>query len=648
QGLLYTADRNLFMMSLTTQAITQLTDFRNGKEPRDKKKTEQDKWLQHDELSLIGILAERKMKEDSSKAIDKLDAVKRPKTFYLDGRTVFGLQLSADRQYITFALRKNPPDENRAQVPNYVTESSYAEMINTRTKVGSEQAEQEVGIYNISKDTIYFVKPKDLPGLDQQLEFTKDYGDKKQPAREVVAQAPSWSGDGKHVVLSFRSKDNKERWICLLDPATATYTVLNHEHDEAWIAGPGISGSPYFGGAIEWMPDNTSVWFQSEASGYSHLYTLNVVTKQKTALTSGKFEVYNPRLSNDKKFWYLEANKDHPGKRHLYYMPVQGGPLTQITDMTGGYETHLSPDEKKIAFLYSYMNKPWELYVMDNPRFGKKSAATKVTQSTTKEFNAYPWRTPEVVTFKARDGEDVYARLYKPADAQPNGPAVVFVHGAGYLQNAHYWWSSYFHEYMFHNLLADKGYTVLDIDYRGSAGYGRDVRTAIYRHMGGKDLSDQVDGARYLAAQHQVDAKRIGIYGGSYGGFITLMAMFTEPDVFAAGAALRSVTDWAHYNHGYTSNILNTPVADSLAYRKSSPIYHAEGLKGALLICHGMIDTNVHFQDVVRLAQRLIELKKENWEFAVYPLENHGFVEPSSWTDEYRRILKLFDDNLRK
>ena len=125
------------------------------------------------------------------------------------------------------------------------------------------------------------------------------------------------------------------------------------------------------------------------------------------------------------------------------------------------------------------------------------------------------------------------------------------------------------------------------------------------------------------------------------------MAMFTTPDVFAAGAALRPVTDWAHYNHGYTSNILNNPQKDAEAYRKSSPIYFAEGLKGALLICHGMVDTNVHFQDSVRLAQRLIELRKENWELAAYPVENHGFTEETSWADEYKRILKLFDDNLR-
>lgn len=227
-----------------------------------------------------------------------------------------------------------------------------------------------------------------------------------------------------------------------------------------------------------------------------------------------------------------------------------------------------------------------------------------------------------------------------------NKAAVIFVHGAGYLQNSHKWWSSYYREYMFHNLLVDNGYTVLDIDYRGSAGYGRDWRTGIYRHMGGKDLSDQVDGAEYLIKNYDIDADKIGIYGGSYGGFITLMAMFNEAETFKAGAAIRSVGDWAAYNHGYTARILNTPVTDSLAYRRSSPIYFVDGLEGDLLILHGMIDDNVHFQDMVRLSQRLIELGKENWEMAIYPIERHGFVEPSSWTDEYLRIYKLFQESL--
>src|SRR3712207_8389611 len=150
---------------------------------------------------------------------------------------------------------------------------------------------------------------------------------------------------------------------------------------------------------------------------------------------------------------------------------------------------------------------------------------------------------------------------------------------------------------MFHHVLVARGYVVLDVDYRASSGYGRDWRTAIYRHMGGKDLQDVVDGAKFLVDKEQVHPRRIGVYGGSYGGFITLMAMFTTPDVFVAGAALRPVTDWAHYNHPYTANILNRPQSDREAYERSSPIYHAQGLKGALLICHGMVDTNVHFQD---------------------------------------------------
>jgi dipeptidyl aminopeptidase/acylaminoacyl peptidase len=312
--------------------------------------------------------------------------------------------------------------------------------------------------------------------------------------------------------------------------------------------------------------------------------------------------------------------------------------------MTGGYEISMSPDNQWIAYRYSYSNKPWELYLQENKPGASPVQVTFKARSS--EFSAYPWRDPELVNFSASDGAKVYARLYKPEIAKRNGAAVVFVHGAGYLQNAHKRWSNYFREFMFHNLLTDLGYTVIDVDYRGSSGYGRDCRTGIYRHMGGKDLEDHADAVKYLIQNQQVDPQRIGIYGGSYGGFITLMALFTKPGMFKAGAALRSVTDWAHYNHGYTSNILNEPQNDSLAFRRSSPIYFAEGLQDRLLMCHGMVDVNVHFQDVVRLSQRLIELKKENWELAVYPVEDHGFVEPSSWADEYKRILKLFQEAL--
>ena len=288
-------------------------------------------------------------------------------------------------------------------------------------------------------------------------------------------------------------------------------------------------------------------------------------------------------------------------------MPAEGGERTRLTTMPGNHRGLLSPDEKWIADIYSYTNKPPELYVMPNQA---RAEEKKLTSSPAPEFWTYPWLDVPIVHIRARDGVEVPAHLYKPADFKKGGPAVIFVHGAGYLQNVHRWWSDYYREYMFHHMLMERGYIVIDLDYRGSAGYGRDWRTAIYRHMGGVDLDDQVDAAKWLASQQGVDPKRIGIYGGSYGGFITLMAMFKDPGVFAAGAALRPVTDWANYNNGYTSNILNTPQKDEEAYKKSSPIYFADGLKGALLICHGMVDTNVHFQDTVHAGSKTDRAEK--------------------------------------
>ncbi len=456
---------------------------------------------------------------------------------------------------------------------------------------------------------------------------------------------PGVSDDGKFAVLSARSADNKDRWFVTLDPDTGKTNVIDALHDDAWIREGGAGG-----GGLEFLSDNRTVWFLSERDGWTHLYALDVSAEgaKPRQLTSGKWEVASADVSRDGKKFYITSGEEHPGERHLYTMPIEGGARTKITSMTGSNQADVSPDESTLGLVYSYSTKPPEVYVMPN---APAAAAKQVTTTPVDAWRAFKWIDPRVITFKARDGADVHARLFTPemigARRDASRPGVVFVHGAGYLQNAHKYWSTYYREYMFHNLLASRGYVVLDVDYRASSGYGRDWRTAIYRHMGGKDLEDIVDGAKYLSASERVDPKRIGVYGGSYGGFITLMAMFTTPDVFAAGAALRPVTDWAHYNHGYTSNILNVPQKDAESYRKSSPIYFAEGLKGALLICHGMVDTNVHFQDSVRLAQRLIELRKENWELAVYPVENHGFTEETSWADEYKRILKLFDEQLK-
>jgi len=638
----FTRSNNLYSIHLSNGMLTQWTNFQSGSAKPEPKVIEQEKWLKKDQLALFDVLKERADKKKEADKNAKTEQPKRPKEIFLDEKRIDDIQLSPDGQFVTYRLNVSPKNEKRTIVPSFVTESGFTEDIPARTKVGSIQSNQEYWVYDLQRDTAIQVNVSQLEGIAEQPAYLKEYHTsadstktKKKDVRKLNFGNLIWSGNGRYGILTTRSTDNKDRWILQLDPATATFKTLDRLRDEAWIN--------FAFNSMGFLGVQQTIYYQSEADGYAHLYTIDLETGRKTQLTKGNFEVQNVRLSKDKQFFYLTTNEVHPGEQHYYRMSVQGGARVRLTQKSGAYQAVLSPDETKLAYLYSTATRPWELFVQDNDPLAKP---VQITRSLSKQFQSYAWREPKIVTIRARDGAEVYARLYEGKGKNGKKPAVVFVHGAGYLQNAHRWWSSYFREYMFHNFLVDNGYTVLDMDYRGSAGYGRDWRTGIYRHMGGKDLDDHVDGAKWLVQNQGVDPKRIGLYGGSYGGFITLMAMFTTPDVFQSGAALRPVTDWAAYNHGYTANILNEPQTDSIAYRRSSPIYHADGLKGHLLICHGMVDVNVHFQDAVRLSQRLIELKKENWELAAYPMEDHGFVEPSSWMDEYKRIFKLFEQTL--
>jgi dipeptidyl aminopeptidase/acylaminoacyl peptidase len=609
--------------------------------------TPQEDWLKNDQLQYFQVLKQRKENREKGEAYNKsLPRPKELRSISIEDKNLNNLNVSPDGRFVSYNLVRQATNAKLTTVPSYVTETGFTTDILGRTKVGAPQGSSEFFIYDRERDTVYAVKTDSIPGIKDFPDYVKDYPKqleerkRRNANRPISFSGPVWSLKGTYAVLDIHSDDNKDRWLMLWDTTTNRLKLLDRQRDEAWVGGPGIGF-----GRIGWINENT-FWFQSEATGYSHLYTINVVTGEKKALTSGNYEVQRAQLSLDRKYFYITTNEVHPGEQQFYRLSIADGKKERITTMTGANDVTVSRDEKYISILYSYSNKPWELFLQENKPGGKAEQITNKAQS--EEFKSYTWRDPELVTFTARDGATVYARLYKPVTPAATKPAVLFVHGAGYLQNAHKWWSSYFREYMFNNLLADNGYYVLDIDYRGSAGYGRDWRTGIYRHMGGKDLDDNVDGVRWLEKTYAVDPKHVGLYGGSYGGFITLMGMFTAPDVFTAGAGLRCVTDWANYNHGYTSDILNEPYTDSIAYRKSSPLYYAEGLKGHLLMCHGMVDVNVHFQDIVKLSQRLIELGKDNWELAVFPMEDHGFVEASSWTDEYKRVFKLFEDVLKK
>ncbi|MCH2231986.1 MAG: alpha/beta fold hydrolase [Crocinitomicaceae bacterium] len=624
----------------STGAISQIVEFIKGNK---KTTTNEDITLmESEELSLFQFHRDQEEKNQWSKK--ESTPQKGSKTIYYPKGSVSNIQGTSDGQFILFRTNEYP-ELPKTHVEHHISSDGHSYTKNARSKVSDQDPNHKFGVYNLENDSVYYIDFSSLKNIKKKPAYLSEYGIKGEydDNRNIIMHEIQFSENGMHNAMDIRSYDNKDRWIVSIDFENGQVTTLEHQHDEAWIGGPGISNWNMVQGTLGWLKDNETIYFQSEETGYSHLYTLNTSSKKKTQLSSGKWEVHQAQLNSNGTKFFIHANKIHPGNRGFYHLNLSNNELIPILENDGNYEVSVSPDEKSLAVRYSYKNKPWELYICPNKANTKLN---QITNSTSTEFNQYEWFAPEVTTFKATDGHDIYARVYSPDAKKNNGAAIIFVHGAGYLQNAHNFWSGYYREYMFHNLLRDNGFTVLDIDYRASKGYGRDHRTGIYRHMGGLDLSDHIDGKKFLVDSLGVDSERVGIYGGSYGGFITLMALLTEPGEFKAGAAIRSVTDWAHYNHEYTSNILNYPGLDPKAYKKSSPIYFAENLEDKLLMLHGMVDDNVQFQDVVRLSQRFIELEKTDWELAVFPVEAHGFKKSSSWNDEYRRIYKLFYQEL--
>jgi len=638
----FVRNNNLFVLPVDgPAALVQMTDIRAGgpSEPGGPPRLpDVPRIAQETEKTLIEAIREQAARRAEAEAKRKAREATRRKPYTPPARhTVLDLRLSPDETQVLVTVGEGVGGASAARtslVPQFVTESGYVSAPPGRPNVGEEGARVRYVLLDVKTGE---ARPVDPP--------------EALAARGLSFSGARWSKDGARLAIVARARDNKDRWVLLVDRVTGKTTVTHATHDDAWIGGPGWSS---FG----WMPDGERLWVVSEQpTGFAHLYVVpasgtgGTAPAPFTAFTAGRWELFDPELSAAGTAWYFTSSEVHPGERHFYQMAAanEAGAAARVrlTALPGRNDVTLSPDERTLAVIHSYTNRPPELYLQAN---APGAAPRRVTLSSTPAFRSYAWRDMPLVTFAARDGATVTARLFTPTKraGQGRGSAVIFAHGAGYLQNAHRWWSSYEREYAFHHFLAEQGYTVLDVDYRGSAGYGRDVRTAIYKHMGGKDLDDLIDAARWLVRTQSVDARRIGVYGGSYGGFLTLMGLFKAPDTFAAGAALRPVTDWTKYNHPYTANILGLPQEDYAAYQRSSPIFFASGLRGALLICHGMVDANVFFQDTVRLQQRLIELGKDDWEVAAYPVEDHAFVHPSSWTDEYKRIFRLFERVLKK
>jgi len=651
----YRTGNIFYSHDLITGQVVELANLQMAEKPKGVKAPTS--YLAKEQHKLINYIAMQQrnseLKEQQKEALAKQNStITTTKYYFGKGNRVSHSSLSpaGDRLLVSIAVAKSSRDD-RDIMPNYVTKDGVIVAEKVRARVANNrQYKEEIFFIDLDKGEKSVLSYETLPDFETDVladvkkenhaRQGKEYISKKQARNIHLLQMGfpvKWNADGSQAALMLEAWDNKTRWLATVNFDDNKLVNQHKLHDDAWIN--------YSLNEFDWV-GNEALYYLSEESGYSHLYHKVLNSGKAQQLTSGKFEVSDVTLTQDKQRFIFKANKKHPGIYEVYQVDLAKN-LKALTDLGGKNDYSLSPDESKLLIEHSSLTMPPELYVQS---LTANAQATQVTYTVSEQFKALPWAAPNIIAIpSSNQKEPIYSRVYLPKNYDKTADenrAVMFTHGAGYLQNSHLGWSGYFREFMFHSMLVQQGYVVIDMDYRASAGYGRDWRTSIYRHMGKVEVEDMRDGVNWIVENANVDPKRVGTYGGSYGGFLTLMSMFTAPDLFESGSAIRLVSDWAYYNHGYTSNILNTPEDDAIAYERSSPIYFAQGLEKPLLINAPMVDDNVFFEDTVRLVQRLIELEKQDFETAIYPVEPHGFVQPSSWLNEYRRIYKLFENTL--
>ena len=657
QSLFFLRDDQFYSYTIAGDELRQLTNVQARKDPDEKPGFDA---LREQQSRTYATLVEDKRRAEAVKAAQRQATNDLPTPVYLgDDHTILSRHLSPAGDRLALVVSDAGADSGQTgKMPNYVTEDGYVEIRDVRSRVSrNEDTPQQVLLVSLADGTQELLDFSKLDGIDKDplsdlrksaqswhVEAGADPEEVKKTLeapdlRTFTVDGFSWNNDGSQLALQLVATDFKDRWLVTVSAGSADWQLQHRLTDPAWIN--------WDYNDFGWLEDNRRLWFLSEESGYSHLYIKAVDERRSRQLTQGDFVVREPVIDPAQQFAYVVTNRAHPGNYEIYRVPLNGGDLQQVTDLDGVSRFVLSPDGRQLLVSRSAMDRHADLYLGAADGQGD---LRQLTNTVKERYAGIDWVVPRIIEVpSSHTDRPIYSKLYLPPDFDANKryPAVMFVHGAGYTQNAHLGWPYYFREFMFHTVLAEAGYVVLDMDYRASKGYGRDWRAEIYRNMGHPELEDFLDGVDFLATNHSVDRERVGIYGGSYGGFMTFMALFREPQAFAAGAALRPVVDWMHYNHGYTARILNTPEVDPEAYQRSSPVNFAAGLERPLLIAVGMQDDNVFFQDSVLLVQRLIELKKENFETAIYPMDPHGFIHPESWLDEYRRIFKLMETHVK-
>jgi dipeptidyl-peptidase-4 len=450
---------------------------------------------------------------------------------------------------------------------------------------------------------------------------------------DIYLPRVSWLRDAKRVAIQRLNRAQTEIDLLVADSATGKSRLLLHEKDLYWI---NLSDDLYF------LKDGKRFLWSSERSGYRHFYLYDLRGTELSQLTKGEWEETGlAGVDESKGLLYFSATEKSPIERHLYRVGLDGAGFARITEESGTHHAQMNAAADKFIDTYSNALTPprQELFSAEGPRIAA------ICENKVAELENFHLTRVEFLSVRTHDGMQLNAMMIKPPnfDPQKQYPVLVYTYGGPHVQIVTNSWAGV--QFLWQELMAQKGYIIFALDNRGSAGRGHLFEEPIHYRLGAQELSDQRDGAAYLKRLPFVDGKRIGIYGSSYGGHMTLHAMFEDPDDFKVGFAGAPVTDWHYYDSIYTERYLGLLPQNEESYQESSPVEKVRQMRGKLLVAHGTGDDNVHFANTLALLDAAIAAGK-SIEVMPFPGLGHGINDPQARKLMMRRVTQFFLDNL--
>jgi dipeptidyl-peptidase-4 len=450
---------------------------------------------------------------------------------------------------------------------------------------------------------------------------------------DIYIPRVNWLIDSKHIAIQRLNRTQTALDLLIADAGPGQSRTILSQNDPNWI---NLSDDLYF------LKDGKRFLWSSERTGFRHLYLYDLEGKQLAQLTKGEWEVSAVDAVDEAKgLVYFTATEKSPLERHLYRGAFDGSGFTRITKDDGTHAANFAPHAAAFYDTYSNAATParQDLYRADGSR------VAVLNENKIAELADYHLTSMEFFTINSQDGVPLNASIIKPPnfDPQKKYPVLVYTYGGPHAQVVRNAWGGA--NFLWHELMAQKGYIIFSVDNRGSAGRGHAFESPLRFRLGKQELSDQRDGVQYLKSLPYVDANRIGIWGWSYGGHMTLHAMFEAGDDFKVGFAGGPVTDWRYYDSIYTERYLGLPQKNEKGYQDSSPVKYAAQLKGKLMIAHGTGDDNVHFANTLSVINDLIEAGNYV-EVLAFPGRGHGVSDLPARRVLMQRVTQFFIDNL--